>query len=156
MHSWWYCASQNFICPTDKTYETWTVWDHVQTWTSHRPSDHKTQCENYIPWGPVSWESTHIIKNQEELDMSSSQWKEDWKSEPKGKIYKFGLWKSFLNFITTCPIYLLVFMLKVNKVKEGLVIIFHKKDSEEFYNLWLCRNAINHKNEMGEGEWKIQ
>ena len=61
--------------------------------------------------------------------------KEDWKSEPKGKICKFGLWKSFLNFITNCPIYLLIFMLKVNKVKEGLVIIFHKKDSEEFNNL---------------------
>ena len=84
--------------------------------------------------------------------MCSSQWKEDWKSEPKGKIYKFGLWKSFLNFITNCPIYLLVFMLKVNKAKEGLVIIFHKKDSEEFYNLWLCRNAINHKNEMRKGQ----
>lgn len=43
-------------------------------------------------------------------------------------------------------------MLKVNKVKEGFVIVFHKKDSEEFYNLWFCRNAINRKNEMGKGQ----
>ena len=69
--------------------------------------------------------------------------KEDWKSEPKGKIYTFGLWKSFLNFVTNCPIYLLVFMLKVNKVKEGFVIVFHKKDSEEWWDYGYVKSRVS-------------